>query len=255
MLCTTRSARDTLLDRVLADPPPWAHATIQACDDGALKPIEPFLRHKAWTNRATVNVFRILGTQHPDYRGLTWLEFLQRGKRMGHNLQLHREHPGYYHDTAVKEPTMYYLTLDGGLSYYIAEDGNHRSGIARFDCWYRGECLLHGVTVTDLRPDYELARLHRLLNDRLEALRATSRRFCSVSVEPVTERVTREDGPGWMLETYRPTLRVAGWWREPRQIEVSDAMELEQEWRMRAARRWWRPGLAGLAAWVLGGRG
>ncbi|MEW6542486.1 MAG: hypothetical protein AB1411_02620 [Nitrospirota bacterium] len=193
------------------------------------------MRQRYWTNRATVNVFRVIGTQHPDYQGLTWLEFLKKGKRMGRNLGLYEANPSYYTDIAVKEPTMYYRTLDGGLSYYVAEDGNHRSAIARFDCWYRGDLLLHGVTVTDLRIDWELARLY----SRLQTLIATGgARMHGKQVEPVTRRVSREDGPGWMLETFTPVLRV----RDGAQVfdvGSAEAMDVEQRWLRLTRRPWW----------------
>lgn len=234
-----RLRRDLLLlDRVAADPPPWATAPLLAWDDQALRRGEPFLRQKYWTNRATINVFRVIGTQHPAYQGLTWAEFLACGPRMARNLALYAENSGYYTTESAKEPPMYYLTRDGGLSYYVAEDGNHRSAIARFDCWYRQDRLLRGVTVTDLRIDEELARAC----ERLRALlQAGGPRLREARVEPVTRRVSREDGPGWMLERYAPALRARHGSREW-ELDAGQAMDLEQEWREALRRRGWRMG-------------
>ncbi len=223
-----------LLARVAHEPPPWAHTPLLAWDEQRFERLKPFVRQKYWTDRGSLNVFRVIGTQHPAYQGLTWQTFLQQGVRMQHNLALYRQNPGYYTDTGPKRPAMYYLTLDGGLSYYVAEDGNHRTAIARFDCWYRQDLMLHGLTITDYRIDWLLVWRHAQLQAWLAA---DLRRRQTHRMEPVTTRVAREDGPGWMLETFH--VRVRLWAGSTSRDIDADTPEDELAAWQRTARRWW----------------
>lgn len=79
--------------------------------------------------RASVIPRTVQGTYHPEYQGLTWLEFLRRGKRMDLNLRLLAENPWYYLSVEPKVPTMYYVAW--GERIFIGDDGNHRTAIAR----------------------------------------------------------------------------------------------------------------------------
>lgn len=210
--------------------PTWLDARIGAWDDARWRAVEPFVVAKAWTDRGSVNVFRVIGTQHPDYQGLTWREFLQRGKRMGRNLALYQVNPAYYVSPARKDPSMYYLTLDGGLSYYLGEDGNHRTAIARCAAWARGDCHVHGVTVTNYRIDWELARVFRRLADLLIQLKHRYRRARLLELTVQTERAGREDGPGWMLERHAVRLAVTDAGGPGCLLTAEDAIALERRW-------------------------
>lgn len=48
----------------------------------------PFVAVHEWQACGDINVFAVTGTRHPDYQGLTWLEFLAQGRRMPLNHRL-----------------------------------------------------------------------------------------------------------------------------------------------------------------------
>ncbi len=77
---------------------------IQKWDKMEFLNLLPFVKEHYWQNNASINVFRVVGTQHPDYIGLTWLDLLEQGKRMPLNLRLYKENPGYYYETVKKNP-------------------------------------------------------------------------------------------------------------------------------------------------------
>ena len=49
---------------------------------------------------ASVNVFKVVGTKHPNYAGKSWLNLLLKGKRMEHNLKRFIENSGYREDAS-----------------------------------------------------------------------------------------------------------------------------------------------------------
>jgi len=94
---------------------------------------------------------------------------------------------------------MYYLTLDG-LNYYIGADGNHRTCIARFDYHYRGQTVLHGVTVNHMHVDVEFLQLYRQLKD------ICRERKLLVNIDAQRINQGREDTAGWKLDLYQPQI-------------------------------------------------
>lgn len=174
---------------------------IRKWDSQSFMELQPFVRQHYWHGNASINVFRVVGTKHPDYAGMSWLELLEKGKRMPINLRLHKENPGYYADVQNKQPTMYYLSLDGG-ELYVGADGNHRTCIAKADFFLTGRNVLHGVTVDDYRIDWKLKSLH----DEIRKLVVDEK--LPFTVEVRTEAVSRDDSHGWMLERYKPRIKV-----------------------------------------------
>jgi hypothetical protein len=174
---------------------------IEKWDHMVFMELQPFIKEHHWHGNASINVFRVIGTKHPDYVGMTWIELLQKGKRMKLNLGLHENNPQYYYGTENKEPTMYYLSLDG-CDLYIGADGNHRTCIAKADFFLANRNILHGVVIDDYKIDWELKkaydRIVNLLNDK---------RLPFV-VEPHTTNVSRDDSHGWMVERYEPRIKV-----------------------------------------------
>ncbi len=189
-------AHGSLLEQALSSPPHWASGQIQPWNERLFQDVTPFITDKYWSSGHSINVFTVVGTQHPDYVGMTWLEFLQRGKRMRENLALHQSNRAYYLDTRAKTPPMYYVSLNG-LDWYVAGDGNHRTCIARFDFHGESHSMLHGVNLEDYRVDWTLYRAYPLIQ-------ATIAR--GESVTPVRERVSRSDTAGWMHERYSVRL-------------------------------------------------
>ncbi|WP_127476716.1 hypothetical protein [Sulfurivermis fontis] len=190
-----------LLRLLDATPPHWGENVIARWDNDLFKRLEPFATSYLWTNSGSLNVFRVIGTDHPDYQGQTWGWLLRNGKRMMLNLPLHESNRGYYLSDDKKEPTMSFITTDGH-DWYVHCDGNHRTCIAKFDFHYNGLSEMRGLSLHDWRFDHDLfgamSRLHELVTDRrlpvrLEVTRAT---------------VSREDNPGWMREVYRPAIDI-----------------------------------------------
>ena len=191
----------TLSDRVRDMPPHWANETIRAFDEELYRDSLPFVRRRYWCDSGSVNVFRIVGTRHPDYKNMSWRWMIENGKRMPENLALHGTNPGYYLETSRKVPEMTYITLDG-LDFYVSTDGNHRSAIARFDFHYRGITTLHGVSIEDVRVDRDLFEGYRKISRLIRESRLP------VFAMPVSEKLSREDTSGWMLETFDVRIRI-----------------------------------------------
>ena len=160
-----------------------------------------FVKETYWQDSASINIFRVKGTQHPDYTGLTWLEFLEKGKRMALNLSLFKTNPDYYRQTDKKIPSMYYQSIDGG-ELYVGGDGNHRTAVCKAFFYLTGETMLHGVTVTDYRIDGEL----KIIFDDIKKIIRGKR--LSLDIDIVSQAVSRDDSGGWMLEKYNPIIKV-----------------------------------------------
>ena len=201
--------------------PDLLNQRIQRWDDMEFRKLQTFATEKYWQDSSSINVFRVVGTQHPDYGGWTWLDFLQGGKRMGLNLSLLRDNPGYYYDTTRKQPTMFFHSLDGG-DMYIGGDGNHRTCIAKALFYLNGDSMIHGVSLTDWRIDWALKKAF----DELIAL--TVQKGLPFFIEAVQETMDRDDSSGWMREKYKPGVRVYDTKRNKRYLFTtsSEIMEL-----------------------------
>jgi hypothetical protein len=224
-----------LVQAVRHDPPHWAGQTLLAWDLGAFREAEPFAIEKYWSGQQSINVFEVVGTQHPDYQGMAWAEFLERGKRMRQNLALQDSNPGYYLDDAVKLPTMYYVAMDGS-GWYVAGDGNHRTCIARFMFHRMGRTMLHGVNVESYRTDRHALEIFRALRE------AIARKGLSLLVEPFREKLSREDTGGWMRETYKTGILLRDLAKGTEEILTPAEAErrLDGIKRESGLRRWWR---------------
>ncbi|MDI0912866.1 hypothetical protein NEL75_25975, partial [Escherichia coli] len=85
-----------LLARVQANVPVWANEQLAAWDAAEFAAMSDFITEHYWTGQGSINVYRIVGTDHPQYAGMTWLALLERGKRMDINIPLLEKNPGYY---------------------------------------------------------------------------------------------------------------------------------------------------------------
>ncbi len=103
-----------------------------------------------------VDLSRVIGTMHPDYSGYTWLELLGGGnatstpqlKRIDKAMSNAQSNPDYYSSALTKDEWYFYL-VDG--RYYIGENGNHRTVLARFLLACNGmPTTVSGVHVTEL---------------------------------------------------------------------------------------------------------
>ena len=218
-------------------PPYWANQTLAAWNAPAFETgIKPFATRHPWSDRQAVNLFQVVGTAHADYRGLTWLDFLQQGKRMGKNLAELESNPEYYLSPAVKQPSMHYISLNG-RDWYVNDDGNHRTCIARFLFERQGggaehtHILLAGVSVNDYEIDWPLKAVH----DELAGLIRDQR--LPVNVDVGSRPVGRDDAAGWMCDRFEPHIRLR---RAGSSLDLSrvDAEALLTRWRRRLRLGW-----------------
>lgn len=190
-----------LVAAVASAPPHWADAKIACWDDDAFLAATPFVVEKRWSGVHSINVYEVVGTADPDYRGLSWREFLAVGKRMPLNLSLYGDNPGYYTGDIVKSPTMYYVALDDS-GWFVNGDGNHRTCIARFAFHFAGRTMLHGITAERYRTDARAREVWMALREMV-ALRGLP-----LLIEPERETLFREDSAGWMRERYEVRIRI-----------------------------------------------
>jgi len=187
-----------LIDEALNCMPSFADETI-----GGYRPqlnsigdIKSFAVEEKWDDCATVEIFKVRGTAHPDYCGISWRELLSAGKRMPQNLALLDSNPEYYVSRDKKHPSMNFEMVDGSL--YLAGDGNHRTCIARFYLNLICESFLHGVELREFVTD-KVARAN--FNKVKELL--DSKGLFHVEALPLKEKVSREDSPGRHVEKFK----------------------------------------------------
>ncbi|HRJ52263.1 MAG TPA: hypothetical protein PLE99_05825 [Candidatus Thiothrix moscowensis] len=193
----------TLYQKVMAQPPHWGHEKILAWDDKLFKQLDAFITHHYWIDSGSLNVFKVVGTKHVDYQGLSWIEFLQRGKRMANNLPKYDENPSYYDAIVKKVPEMSLTSVDG-LNWYVDGDGNHRTAIAKFSFHYQDRTELYGLEMSDYRFDREM---HSIYLNLLETMRER-RLLGNICVTAQSVRTGRRDTGGWRLDLYQPTVTV-----------------------------------------------
>lgn len=198
------AVRSGFLDRTVANLPDWADEIILPWDAEKLHKYGDFVRHNYWTDRGSINVFCVKGTEHPDYQGLTWLEFLFKGKFMDRNMQMVHRHPDYYLGTKAKKSGMYYNSYNG-LDWYIGSDGNHRSALARVLFYDRQLTHLHGVTLNHYVFDDELLGAYRALQGEVRRQPEAGYHWDLTSG---TELLSREETAGWRTDHFMPFLSL-----------------------------------------------
>ncbi|MCE7511009.1 hypothetical protein MA04_03915 [Alcanivorax balearicus MACL04] len=189
--------------RQLNAPPHWANQTLQAWSAALPQEKKPFVTRHYWSETGSVNVFRVVGTDHQDHHGKTWLQLLTGGKRMPHNLQWLHDNPDYYLAPQSRAPRLFYSTVDG-LDFYVGADGNHRTCLARFFLAEHGLSQLHDVTVNH----YHVDELAYQIWQRAQAALHAQRQPITVIPRPV--QAGRDDTPGWKLDHYQ----LAFEWRD-----------------------------------------
>ncbi|MEM5801001.1 MAG: hypothetical protein QXD54_05530 [Candidatus Aenigmatarchaeota archaeon] len=165
-----------------------------------IDPVRPFIEYHYWADSESVNVFQVVGTAHSDYQGIPWIEMLQKGKRMPHNLEMLKKNPQYYFEARKKEPAMHYTRINDKI--FISGEGNHRTSIAKVLFFFTGHTVLHGITFEEIKVDTNLlTKIKTLKNILLRSLPG-------IEVEVIRKLVKREDTAGWKKDYYKITLKI-----------------------------------------------
>lgn len=182
--------------RSLMEPVPhWAGDTIKPFDENAFNTAQRFPLTHYCVASGDLNVYRVVGTRHHDYAGMTWAGLYVNGKRMDINHRLLEEHPVYYTDPEHKKPTMDFVSLNG-LDWYVDGDGKHRTCIARFYFYARGLTQLRGVLLHDWRTDTDFVAALAVCKSIIKARRLPW------DLNTAHEIAGREDTAGWYLDRY-----------------------------------------------------
>jgi len=185
----------------IKEPPPFAHEKLLSWQDVRFNELEPYVVEEQRHGSASVNVFRVVGTRHPDYARESWLYLLNNGKRMEHNLSLFSTNPAYYLETCPKVPYMQYISIDGG-DLYIGDEGNHRTTLARFAFYKNGLTTLHGITCLDFRIDWAMKELCDEVTETIEKKRLP------IYLSVFRKHIERRDATDWKLDLYTISARV-----------------------------------------------
>jgi len=123
---------------------------------------EKFFVSKKWERVASVEIDSIVGTDHGNYIGISYLEMLERGIKMDINIPLLLKNPSYYYSLEAKEPTAYYAvfnTENGKRIAFVDNDGNHRTCLAKvLRAYDKNLTKFSGITKTSYQIDYKLMR-------------------------------------------------------------------------------------------------
>ena len=181
--------------------PHFADTTLKNLNSINQSELSKFIVQDEKHESASINVFKVVGTKHPNYAGGTWLDLLENGRRMDHNLKRFIENPGYYLENRTKEPYMHYVSFDGD-EIYIGEEGNHRTCIARLFFHSEGSTILHGVRLETFTIDWAFKNLF----DNISAFITT--RKLSIYLSLQNKIVERKDAANWKMDTYQILVKV-----------------------------------------------
>lgn len=115
----------------------WANSNQPLWAKQTLKPMprvdERFVISRAISYDASVDVSRVVETDHASYMENDWLNLLNHGRRMEARQKDLANNPCYYLlAEVIRNPTWYLTTFDTGNTWYVDDDGNHRTCIAKF---------------------------------------------------------------------------------------------------------------------------
>jgi hypothetical protein len=227
-------AGSALYQKVMANAPYWGGERILGWDSDLNYEMEPFKTHHYWKDSTTLNTFRVVGTSHPEYQGMTWLELLGQGKRMWDNLPKYDRNPVYYDGTETKEPKMSFRSMDG-VNWYVNADGNHRTTVAKFAFYYQGRADIHGVELDDYRFDHELHGVYQRLRNVIR-----ERRIANVQIHPKSICTGRHDTAGWRLDLFKAKLECDSSKNGKRELGFQEAERYLSELQAPFYRRWFR---------------
>ena len=127
-----RNLHRHIVDQWMETAGPWADQPIGSFSGADWL---PFAKKIIWHRDVSVDFRKVRGTMHPDYRdGMTWREFLSKGKRMlgkRHGLDQSPEYfadPVGWHEKKKTSAGWSLYQVNGDL---FVDEGSHRSVIAR----------------------------------------------------------------------------------------------------------------------------
>jgi hypothetical protein len=180
--------------------PAWSHNKIVPWDEHAHDRLIPFISAEHWNANDAINVFAVVGTRNSSYYDWTWLELLNKGKRMESvNLPLYTSNPAYYELPDVKLPAMDFVTFDGA-NFYVDTDGNHRTCIARFAFERHALNRLDGVGIKRLEVNHEMQALYQ------EMIALLRKKRINGSLEASRTVQGREDSSNWKVDRFRTKI-------------------------------------------------
>lgn len=157
--------------------------------------LKQFATSHYWSDSESVNVFRVVGTAHPDYNnGITWIDMLKVGKRMHLNLALLAQNQGYYYENKRKEPDMHYTKINDEI--YISGEGNHRTAIAKVLFYFTGDTILHGIKYEEFEIDFRLMDSYRKIKEIL------FQKYPHVELQVSPKIYKREDTAKWKKDYF-----------------------------------------------------
>ena len=179
----------------------------------------PFIIREKWENNKTINVFDVIGTAHPDYVGISWIQMLKMGKRMKTvNLPLLEQNPDYYFEEIQKDPPIEYTKINDKL--YISGDGNHRTSIAKILFYFLGRSELIGINYREVEIDFEAMELVKYAQGLI------AEKKLPLVVEVKRKPIKRKDGPGWSEDFFLLEFEIVNT-RKFRKVQL-DSDEFKQ---------------------------
>lgn len=157
--------------------------------------LKQFATYHYWSDNESVNVFRVIGTAHPDYnKGISWIDMLKVGKRMPLNLSLLAINPHYYYEQKRKEPVMHYTRINDEI--YISGEGNHRTAIAKVLFYYTGENIIHGIYYEEYHIDFNLMKTYEKLKEIL------FQKYPYIEIQILKKTLKRDDTAKWKKDYF-----------------------------------------------------
>ena len=171
--------------------PYWAGDAIRE-----YKPVEDyaqdFITESYWSCCASVNLGELRGmAQLPDC-GHSWRQFICSDQKMQANLKAFKENPAYYTGLPERNPSMYFVRVNGRL--YVGGDGRYRATIGKFYLYSQPCPYLHHVELHDYSVDFEFMRVYR-------EFVAKKPSWLKAEVAHLIDH--REDGVGWKRDYYQ----------------------------------------------------
>lgn len=215
----------------------WANSNQPLWAKQTLKPMprvdERFVISRAISYDASVDVSRVVGTDHGCYLDDDWLNLLNYGKKMGNRQKDLADNPSYYLLKNInRSPVWCLTTFNGGNAWYVDGDANNRTCIAKFylDRLIKEgliqDAVVHGIYAKDIEVDWDLYR----------AVNYVQSNYVHFFIQVDSDRVKREDSNEWHKDFYKISVTITN--HKTRQsTKVQTAYEL-LEWVERQNTPW-----------------